>query len=234
MVITGPDNLFALADVGELLRAELDRARSLAARLPGGRALLVQACAANRELPLDAAHLAFVRLHAGPDCLHGDVVCRADALPWEDDAFQLVVVQHAGDALPLLPACVDEFARILAPGGVLLWFGLNPWSPWLTWRRWRARHGPPPPRTTHVDAVRRLLLLRHLKPAATQYVGACWPRGEHSGAGQSRLLAPLRCAYLLGASKQRIVLTPLRARNTRDRVATRPQLAGTPSRRACT
>lgn len=235
LVITGPDNLFALPQLDALLREELARVPQHAARQPAGRALLLQACAMNRELAPDTRHLAAVRIHADQDILRGDVTCAADALPWEDDEFQLVLVQHAGDALPNGGALIDELSRVLAPGGTLLWFGLNPWSPWLGWIHWQARRGMPVPRATHVEATRRRMQGCHLLALAPDYVGTCWPQKSGSSAGihRSGLLAPLRNAYLIAASKQRSVLTPLRPRLMRDheRAAIRPQLA-TRNRRA--
>jgi SAM-dependent methyltransferase len=232
-VITGPDHLFALPDSAALLRDELDGVAEHASRQPNGRALLLQACAANRELAIDTRHLVPVRQHVERDRLGGDVACMADALPWEDDAFRLVLVQHAGDVLPSRGTLIDELARVLAPGGVLLWYGLNPWSPWLAWMHWQARHGLPLPRTAPADITRRRLLRRQLAPVSIDYVGACWPhRGERSAIHAMGLLAPMRGAYLLTASKQRAVLTPLRPRFVRERVRIHPQLA-TPSHRAC-
>lgn len=232
-MITGPDNLFALPDVEPLLRAELAIVGEHAARQPGGRALVLQACAANKDLAVDTRHLVSVRMHVEHEKLSGGLVCAAAALPYEDDAFRLVVVQHAGDTLPSRRPLIDELARVLAPGGVLLWFGLNPWSPWLAWMHWQARHGMPLPRTSPADIVRRRLLRRQLAPVSIDYLGTCWPgRGEASALQRMTLLTLLRGAYLLTASKQRAVLTPLRPRLVRERVAMHPQLA-TPSRRAC-
>ncbi|HEY0180182.1 MAG TPA: methyltransferase domain-containing protein [Dokdonella sp.] len=226
------DSLFALPDVDALLRGELAGIAAHAARQPAGRALVLQACAANRAHAVDTRHLDAVRLYAERDVLRGDVVCAASALPWEDDAFRLVVVQHAADALGATDALADELARVLAPGGVLLWFGLNPWSPWLVWAHWRAHRGLPLPNTVPADFARRRLMRRQLAPVGLDYVGGCWPQNVVPAAvPRTRLLAPLSAAYQLTASKQRAVLTPLRPRPAR-RVAIRPQLA-TPSRRAC-
>jgi SAM-dependent methyltransferase len=232
-VITGPDNLFALPELEALLREELARLPALAARQPSGRALWLGACAANRGLAVDARHLGVVRMHAEQDGLRGDVACAADALPWEDDAFQLVFAQHVGDALPSSGGLIDELARVLAPGGVLLWSGLNPWSPWLAWIHWQARRGLPLPRVTHADIARTRLMKRQLAPATIDYLGTCWPQqGERSMIQRSALLAPLRGSWLISVSKPRVVLTPLRARPKRERVAIQPHLA-TPSHRAC-
>ncbi|MEO6688002.1 MAG: methyltransferase domain-containing protein [Dokdonella sp.] len=232
-VITGPDNLFSLPDLGSLLREELARVPLHAARLPAGRVLLMQPSAESRALMADTRHLASVRVHADQDLLRGDVACAADALPWEDDAFQLVIAQHAGDVLPQGSAMIDELARVLAPGGTLLWFGLNPWSPWLAWIHWQARRGMPVPRATQADAARKRMHGCQLAAWGPDYLGTCWPQksGQPGRIHQGRLLAPLRNAYLVAASKQRSVLTPLRPRLVRERAAIRPQLA-TPSRRA--
>ena len=229
-VIIRSDNLFALPETGALLREELGCVGAHASRRPGGRALVLQACAANRSLVVDTRHLAAVRVHAEQGRLRGDVVCAADALPWEDDSFQLVLAQHVGDVLPSTFVIIDELARVLAPGGVLLWCGLNPWSPWLAWIHWRAPLGMPLPRTTHADFLRRRMSSRQLTPASAAYLGACWQFGAHSDVLSARVLAPLRRAYLLTASKQRGVLTPLRARAVRQRAVIKPQLAATPSR----
>lgn len=229
----GSDTLFALPETDALLREELGCVGAHAARRPAGRALVLQACAANRSLRVDTRHLAAVRVHVQQGRLDGDVASAVDALPWEDDAFQLVIAQHVGDVVQPPFTIIDELARVLAPGGVLLWFGLNPWSPWLAWVHWRARHGMPLPHARHIESMRRQMSNRRLTPAAADYLGACWPPFDApSDHYPARLLAPLRRAYVLSASKQRAVLTPLRPRAVRARALARPQLAGTPSRRA--
>ena len=231
-VIAGPDNLFALPEVDVLLREELARVPVFAARQPAGRALLLQPCANSRDLAVDTRQLTVLRVHAERAQLHGDVVCSADALPWEDDAFQLVFAQHVGDVLPQASALVDELARVLAPGGVLLCCGFNPWSPWLAWIHWQARQGLPVPRMTPADIARARLSRRGLTPARIEHLGSCWPRRDARDDGaRSALLAPLRGAWLIAAEKRRAVLTPLRQRNARARLPARPQLA-TPNRRA--
>lgn len=231
-VIIGTDNLFALPEFDALLREELALLPAHAARQPSGQALLLQPRAAMRRFDVDLRQLGVVRMHVERDGLGGDAKCAIDALPWQDDAFRLVVAQHAGDALPTAGVLIDELARVLAPGGVLLWYGLSPWSPWLAWIHWQARSGLPVPRVMHAEVTRMRLQKRQLTPAGIEHLGSCWPsRGEPSALHRTPWLAPLRAAYLLTASKQRAVLTPLRPRRVRDRVAIRPHLAA-PSRRA--
>lgn len=224
-MIASPDSLFAFPEPTALLRGELAHVGALAAARPGGRALLVQACAAHRELPVDMRHLRLLRLHAQAGVLRGDVDCAPDALPFQSEAFQFVVVQHAADALPLP---IDEISRVLAPGGSLLWFGFNPWSPWVAWMHWQARRGLPLPGATSADAVRRRFAACGLDSEAPHLFGSYWPsRGEADGT-----LAPLRAAWRLVACKRVSVLTPLRPRRPRIRVSARPSLAA-PSRRLC-
>ncbi|MEO5622646.1 MAG: methyltransferase domain-containing protein [Dokdonella sp.] len=232
-MITGPDNLFALPELGPLLRDELACAPVHAVRRPAGRALIVQACSANRVMSLDVRHLTAVRLHVDQKAFVGDVICEPDALPWEDDSFQLVLAQHVGDVLPVGSTLIDEFARVLAPAGTLLWFGLNPWSPWLAWVHWQARRGMPVPRAAHADAARRRMRTCQLAALAPDYFGTCWPQRSESFSGihGSRMLAPLRTAYLIAASKQRAVLTPLRPPLVRERATIGSQLVA-PSHRA--
>jgi len=229
-------SLFALPEIQALLREELGLLPVHAARQPSGRALLLLPDASAQALPCDVAHLAAMRLYADGSTLRGDAVCLARALPIENDAFQLVFAQHLGDVQPE-PGLIQEIARVMAPGGLLLWAGFNPWSPWLAWIHWHTRCGGAVPQTLNVDTLRRRLQRSRLAPMAIDYLGTCWPRrsGENSraeGAHGARWLAPLRGAYLLAARKQRAVLTPLRPRVKRTGVALGARLA-TPSQRAC-
>lgn len=231
-----PDSLFVLPEIQAMLREELSLLPAHAARQPSGRALLLQPHASTRALPADTRHLTATRLHADGSALGGDIVCEADALPLEDESFQLVFAQHIGDALPADSGIVEELARVMAPGSLLLWSGFNPWSPWLAWMHWRARGGAP--QTLNADTLRRRLQRFQLATVALDYLGTCWPHRvtEESGDRHVRriaLLAPLRGTYILAARKHRAVLTPLRPRVARNNVALGSRLAGTPSQRAC-
>jgi len=230
--------LFALPEVEALLREELGHLPAHAARQPSGRALLLQPDGAARALPFDTGPLAALRLHARGDALGGDIVCSAKALPVENEAFQLVFAQHIGDVQAGGNGLVEEIARVLAPGGLLLWSGFNPWSPWLAWIHWHTRGGGAVPQTLNVDALRRRLIRSKLAPLAIDYLGGYWPQqaalGDDAAPSRfARFMSPLRGAYLLAARKQRAVLTPLRPRVARKSVALNPRLAGTPSQRAC-
>ncbi len=59
-------------------------------------------------------------------------VAKGEALPFEDQSFDLVtfvdVLEHCGDG----HACLREIARVLAPGGVAYVLGPNRWAPgWM-------------------------------------------------------------------------------------------------------
>lgn len=231
--------LYALQEIQALLCEELGVLPAHAARQPSGRALWLQPDAAVRDLRADVAHLSLTRLYTAGDALAGDVVCSPHALPMEDESFQLVFAQHLGDTHPLDGGVVEEIARVMAPGGLLLWCGFNPWSPWLAWIHWHTRGGGRVPQTSNADSVRRRLLRSSLAPMALDYLGGFWPRrsvdtqlAHPVEAQRARLWAPLRGAYLLAARKQRAVLTPLRPRVKRTGVALGARLAGTPSQRA--
>jgi len=229
--------LFALPEVEALLREELAHLAPHAARQPSGRALLLQPDAAARALPFSAGPLTPLRLHADGDALAGDIVCSLRALPVENEAFQLVFAQHIGDVQPGDSSLVEEIARVLAPGGLLLWSGFNPWSPWLAWVHWRTRGGGAVPQTLNADTLRRRLIRSRLAPVAIDYLGGHWPKkaaldDDAAPSRFARFMSPLRGAYLLAARKQRAVLTPLRPRVQRKSVALNPRLVGTPSQRA--
>ena len=166
--------------------------------------------------------------------LGGAVDCAPAVLPFENAAFELVLAQHAGDALPD-EGFAEELSRVLAPGGVLLWYAFNPWSPWLAWIHWQTRGSAAPP-FANADTQRRRFVRARLAPVSTSYVGACSPTRREAAAitddARSRLLAPLRGAYLLVVRKQRASLTPLRPRVKHASVALGARLAGTPSQRA--
>ena len=236
---SAPESLFDLPEILATLREELGVLPTHAARQPAGRALILQPGAAARAVPLDVRHLVPTRLHVDRDLLRGDVVCSPRALPWEDESFQLVLAQHLGDALPSESDPIEEIARVMAPGSLLLWFGFNPWSPWLAWMHWRARGALTLPQTANVDGLRRRFARAQLASAGSEYFGTAWPRravkvpSESSRSGSVSKLTVLRCAYLVCARKQRAVLTPLRPRQPRSNVALGTRLAGTPSQRAC-
>ncbi|WP_434030967.1 hypothetical protein [[Pseudomonas] boreopolis] len=116
-------------------------------------------------------------------------------MPIPSESLQAIVVQHAvaGD----IDAFVEECARVLAPGGRLWLFALNPLSPYRL--RWR-RHVPSPPRP---EWWRRSIQRARLHCSMTPcYLGPAWNPGDggegHAGRG------PWRAVCVFEAEKRAI------------------------------
>lgn len=197
----------AFPEIEALLRDELRCVAVQAGRQPAGATLLLQASAAWRGVGEEFLPRRAVRQHVSDALLAGDVACAPAAMPWEDAAFTLIVVQHAGGRLGEVDGLFDELARVLAPGGMLLWFGFNPRSPWYLRRHWDDGAAAP-----GIDGVRRQFLRSALTPQIRGWLGPVWPS---RGTGSDGLLGPLRAAYLLGATRQPMMPTLLRSERVR-------------------
>lgn len=141
-------------------------------------------------------------LHATPLGLNGAIRCSLP-LPLPNETFGCIVLQHVlGDAAHS-GAVLSECERLLAPGGRLALFALNPLAPYRL--RWRG---------TELQALEPLTWRRRLRRAGltpapvSQGIGPNWqvqPSARlQDGPG-------LRAAYLLRADKRRIPLTPQRS-----------------------
>ncbi len=170
-------------------------------------------------------------LHAVPDArLAGPLVCAEDALPFEDGAWPRVVLQHVIEKPGVGRALLAEAVRVLAPGGELVVFGLDPFAPgvlvrWLSDSRWRREIAPVPPhRLAHVVG---LIGLARVTIEARGPRWRPWPVvGELAPAGGWG-----RCLYVLRARKLEARLIP--RRRTLERVEVRaPGLAPSAGRRA--
>ncbi len=79
-----------------------------------------------------------IKLVSVRDDILGDIDrahCRLcfEALPYEAEAFDLVVLVHALDRCADYRQVINESLRVLVPQGRLVILSLNPWGPW--WRR---------------------------------------------------------------------------------------------------
>ena len=227
------DNLFALPETQKLLADEWSVVRQRAARVAAGPALSLS--------PLRRVDEALLPTHSRMVCLDlddagwtGDVRCALSSLPIESESIQLIVVRHIFEFLD--PACgvEAELARVLAPGGLLLVFGLNPLSPWRLWCSRHARSGMRRPRARSASQVRRLLASENLDLAVDEFVGGAWPSKPgtlhvDSGAGHG---ARWHGAWLLSARKQRVAGRLVRLPGNRQRSVIQPGFVQAPSRRA--
>ena len=144
-----------------------------------------------------------LRLVASGTTWAGAVHCGL-SLPLANESIGVVVVQHVARSQPSRRGLLDECARVLAPGGRLWLFALNPLAPY----RWRWRGsglGASEPLTW-----RRRLRAAGLAPEpVSQGVGPSWQVGIaydlQNGPG-------LRAAYVMRAEKRAWPLTPVRQR----------------------
>lgn len=159
-----------------------------------------------------------------PGRLAGDVHCAAAELPFADDSFRLVVLQHAfeaGDAAALR----SEVARVLEPGGLLVVSGFARFGPWRPWLAWRVR-SLGPLQCASTLAWRSALAQEGVDAYAQRRIGSLpW------GAGALRLPAPLRPSWLLLARKRsqgaltRVRPVALKPRGVRAHLASGTQRA---------
>lgn len=141
--------------------------------------------------------------------------CRADtreALPFVDDAFELVLLRHALEVVPDAFAVLAQAVRVLAPGGLLVVSGLHPVSGWAPWFHWNTRGGR---RALHVPLLlRQKLLQAGVDVERSQRVGRWWP-GSATGNHHSSALGG---GYVLIARKRRRAVSPLRVKPVPMRV----------------
>ncbi|WP_454831559.1 hypothetical protein [Pseudoxanthomonas wuyuanensis] len=151
--------------------------------------------AAGPALP--PASVRGLRLHCAGGGFSGPLRCGLP-LPLHGESFDRIIVQHAheygGDQL------LEECERLLAPGGRLWLFSLNPLSPY----RWRWRKAG----LTFRDALSWRLRLQALglqvaTPAS--HLGPLWRIG-HERAGN--LPSGLRAVCLLQAEKRAAAMIP--------------------------
>jgi SAM-dependent methyltransferase len=170
----------------------------------------VQPGAALRVLPEASDDNGDVALYvAGSTRLAGAVRCAPGWLPVADDTLRLVVLQHALDTGVAGDALLRECVRVLAPGGELVIFGINPASPW--W--WRARMGDGAAfsgvRPRLPGRRRELLRALGLSVTRTAGLGPRWPGADSAEAWQDGGGA-LRAVCALRATKGGAMVIPLR------------------------
>jgi len=173
-------------------------------RESGRRALRIGVADDDAVPPLP--DVTWTRLWLRPDGYRGDLRGRADEpLPFIDEAFDFVWLQHALEPMPQAAPLIGEACRVLAAGGVLAVTAVHPLSGWAPWFCWRARG-------QHQSLQWPWRLRQHLRREglaieSLRRLGAPWP-GDAQSAGDSRWGG----AYLLLARKQRRQAIPLKLR----------------------
>ncbi|HUD42112.1 MAG TPA: methyltransferase domain-containing protein [Dokdonella sp.] len=222
-------SVFARPELSALARDELALLGVYARRLAPARALIVHPHASALQLPLDLPETEVARLYVQGGRLEGDQSCLPHRLPWAEGSFDLVQVQHVGEVLAPVEAFVAEIERVTAPGGVVLWSGLNALGAWHPWCRWR--HEVSLGRLS-AARLRRLLAHSGLDVETAHRIGAFWPRDAVAGVPSGAAVDLFRAAWVLAANKRRIPATLLPHRATRVRAVPPRRLAAAASRRA--
>jgi SAM-dependent methyltransferase len=227
-----PGSLFELAEMQSLLGREWNLVRRRAALVASGPCLSIAPLAGAREHRI-SSHPDLISLHVHENALRGDLQCAPDALPIESASLQLVVVRHALDALGHDSGIEAELARVLAPGGALMLFGLNPLSPWRFWWSRRARQGMRVPHCRFAARMRHVLAERDLAPGRSEFLGGSWPARATSGllVDEQTSGAIWHGAWLLVARKHREGMRAIPLRQASSRVPINRGLAQSPSRR---
>lgn len=222
-------DIYASAPLRQLVQTQTRAMLPCLQRCTGDHALLVGTCVDDvpPALPLLGC---WTRLctDAGAGYLGDLRASRNEPLPFVDDAFDLLLLRHALDAVHDPSALLTESLRVLAPGGVLVITGVHPLSGWSPWMYWRGR-----------DVLYHLHLplglgqrLRHagLELDPLRRVGNPLPKATHGSS--SSLDSVLGGGYILVARKRHRSVTPLRPAPLPLRVASNNQLSPSAPRSA--
>lgn len=226
----GYSRLFASQAMQALLTRELTALTPILSGVFGSSGLFMSAHAsARRALP---THLLGNVVELSPitaDLFSGDVKTNPYALPFANDSFQLLVAQHSLEFVDDVEACASEMSRVLAPEGVALVLGFNPfgtWRPWLTWQRARGAHL----RVRSSNEWRQLFARNQIDTLQVRYPGVLLPNDSAEPSGRyakwiTETFSRFGSSWLLLARKRRSTLTPLRLRNSNRERALNPRLA---------
>ncbi|HEY7872838.1 MAG TPA: methyltransferase domain-containing protein [Rudaea sp.] len=154
----------------------------------------------------------------------GAVRCASWQLPFANESFKVLIVQHTLERVADAQACVAELARVLAPEGIALMFGFNPlgtWRPWLV-RRALGLH------LRSARVCKSQLERERIDTLQVRYPGVLWPRAAAMVGPDEpthSLFARFGSSWLLIARKRQSTLTPIRLRKMARDAAHAPQLA---------
>lgn len=219
-------NLYTRAATQTLLARELAYIAPLVTGVYGNFGLLLRPCSdAPAAMPAHRLGACLVLSVDAVPRLHGDVCCDPQALPFAGESLKLVIAQHVLEQIGGGDACVTELARVLAPEGVALIFGFNPYGSWRPWLMWQQRRSASRLRLRSARATQELLAREQIDTLQVRFPGTLWPRAT-SGSTQGPDLPLARCgsSWLLVARKRRSTLTPLRSRTVARDVALAPRL----------
>ncbi|MBD8880951.1 MULTISPECIES: class I SAM-dependent methyltransferase [Rhodanobacter] len=204
MPLQHDDDIQASAPLRRLRSGQWRSMAPLLRRETGRRALRIGVADDDAVPPLP--DMAWTRLWLARDGYRGDLRSHADdPLPFIDEAFDLVWLQHALEPAPQTAALLAEACRVLAPGGILLVTAVHPLGGWAPWFRWHARGQRQSLQWPW--RLRQYLQRDGLEVESLRRLGAYRP-GTQAVGDDSRWGG----AYLMLARKQRRIATPLKLR----------------------
>jgi SAM-dependent methyltransferase len=217
-----------------LLARELAATASILGGAYGNFGMIVRPHAgAPMQLP---AHLLGSTVHLALDatqCLRGAVTCAPGALPFAPDSFMLVIAQHVLEQVDDAAGFAAELARVLAPEGIALVFGFNPFGAWRPWVMRQQRRNRIRLRLQSAQAVRELLARESIDTLQVRFPGLLWPGAGVQTRGESDQQRPWSrwgSSWMLIARKRTSTLTPLRLRAGAREAALKPHLAASAHR----
>ncbi len=145
----------------------------------------------------------------------GQVICAPEAMPFESDSVDLLILPHTLELSGDPRAVLREAERVLIAEGRLLIVGLDPWTLWAALQRLRGNRYPLYTQGRIRDwlellglELERSLLLPMWNPGMPRWL-ARWPKTQQLG----RLFASnLAGGYAVLAQKRVASVTPLRMR----------------------
>ncbi|MEP6882547.1 MAG: hypothetical protein ABI866_11170 [Dokdonella sp.] len=225
-----PASIFEMTEIRNLLTMEWEHARNHSLAVADGRALSITPVSVlgKRERAF-SAHPQLTRLHLLDGMLAGDLISAVDLMPFDDECMQVIVVRHLFDDPAATTQMGNELMRILAPGGVMIFYDFNPLSSWRIWWLRQAMQGMSAPNWNASGKVRRTIASGGRVSIRRDYLGGSWPLEQ----SVFRLTAGRRwhgvCCVEVRKERQSSRPVPLAAR--RRRVVLNPELAQFPSRR---
>jgi SAM-dependent methyltransferase len=220
---------YASSTLQALLSRELSALTPILAGVYGNNALFLRPH--ESVAPKLPSHLVshVVEVSPGSDgAFTGAARFDAAELPFVNDSFQLVIAQHAFELVPDVDDMASEVSRVLAPEGVLLVLGFNPFGSWRPWLMGQSLRGARLSLQS-ASACKSRFARQQIDTLQVRYPGLMLPNDPAQP--QSRYarwfadtFGRFGSSWLLLARKRRSTLTPLRFRSKRER-ALNPRLA---------
>ncbi|MBS0487844.1 MAG: methyltransferase domain-containing protein [Proteobacteria bacterium] len=217
-----------VADIYSSVPMQALLAREMAALAPilsgayGNYGLILRPRQASADLPphllgtVAEMHVDERGMFAGP------VQCAPWQLPFASESFKVLIAQHALERIADAAACVAELSRVLAPEGIALVLGFNPYGTWRPWLLRRANDL----RLGSAQTCSAQFARERIDTLQVRFPGLMWPRAQANVVNTpASRFARFGSSWLLIARKRRSALTPIRLRSAARDPGRAPQLA---------